>query len=202
MNVRQPVRAGMFYEASPDRCRRHVDALLAAVELPEDLPGRLYGGVVPHAGWVYSGVLAAETFKALLTGRHVETVVLLGADHTGAVRRGEVYDAGRWRTPLGDVEVDEALARAVIAAGPSCRANPTAHAGEHSLEVQVPIVQVAAPAAKILPIAVPPTALALDVGRAVADAVASTGRAAVIVGSSDLTHHGGHFPAPGGRGQA
>ena len=206
MNIRQSVRAGMFYEASPGPCRHHVDRLLAAAEVPADLPAPLVGGIVPHAGWVYSGALAARTFKALLAGGSMRTVVLFGADHVGIVRRGEVYDSGVWQTPLGEIAVDAELAAAVLAAGDCCRARPEAHAGEHSLEVQVPILQVLQPNIRILPIAVPPAELAVEVGQAVAKAIAQraggAGTAGVcLVGSTDLSHHGGHFPAPGGRGE-
>lgn len=203
MNIRQPVVAGAFYEAPPSSCRHHVEKLLAAAELPGDLPSPLYAGLVPHAGWVYSGAVAAKTLKALLAGRDRHTVVLFGADHTGIVQQGEVYESGLWRTPLGDVAIDEALAKEVLACDSRLRANPRAHAREHSLEVQVPIVQVLAPAARILPIAVPPGDAAAPIGAAIGKVLAGKGQAVCIVGSTDLTHHGGgRFPAPGGRGPA
>ena len=203
MDLRLPVVAGMFYESSPTTCRRHVDKLLTQADLPADLPDKPLGGIVPHAGWAYSGALAAKTLKALLAGQPACTVVLFGADHTGAVRMGEVFASGVWRTPMGDAPVDDALAAAVLAAGAPLRANPQAHAREHSLEVQVPIIQVLAPQAKVLPIAVPPTDLAVEVGQAVGRAASEAGAAVRVVGSTDLTHHGGpRFPAPGGRGEA
>ena len=201
MNVRQSACAGMFYKVSPESCRREAEQLVARGEVPDGLPDRLYGGIVPHAGWAYSGALAARTLKALLAGGDWRTVVLFGADHTGSVRAGEVYDAGAWRTPLGDACVDEPLARAVLAAGGPCRANPDAHAAEHSIEVQVPFLQVLAPAAAILPIAVPPSSEAVEIGRAVAAAIGERAGEVCIVGSTDLSHHGGHFPAPGGHGE-
>jgi hypothetical protein len=203
MNLRMPFVAGMFYESSPSACTRHIERMLHDAGLPDDLPAPLLGGIVPHAGWAYSGALAAKTLKALLWRDGTPTVVFFGADHTGTVRMGEVYDSGVWRTPLGDAAIDEPLARDVLAAGGNClRPNAQAHAREHSLEVQVPLLQVLAPDARILPIAVPPTDLALDVGRAVAAAAQSSGRGVIIVGSTDLTHHGGpRFPAPGGRGE-
>jgi len=192
----------MFYESSPASCRRHAEELLAEAQLPDSLPARLYGGVVPHAGWVYSGKVAALTFKALVAASLPKTIVLFGADHTGAVQLGEVYASGAWLTPLGEAPIDEQLARAVLDAGRSCcRANPNAHDHEHSIEVQLPFVQVVAPDAMILPIGVPPSPLAIDIGRAVAEAAGGRADDVVIVASTDLSHHGGHFPAPGGRGE-
>ena len=207
MNERPPVRAGMFYEKSPDACRQHATELIESAHLPDDLPERLYGGLVPHAGWVYSGALAGMTFKALLgrTKTDVpETVVLFGADHTGAVRMGEVWDAGCWQTPVGDVQVDETMARELLEGDVEglLRSNPSAHAQEHSLEVQVPLLGVLSPEIKIVPIAVPPAGEAVRIGQAVGRHLASlrAGRTCVV-GSTDLTHHGGHFGNPGGRAQ-
>jgi len=201
MNIRHPLRAGSFYEASPSPCRHHAEKLIAAAEMPGDLPETLLGGVVPHAGWMYSGKLAAKTLKALCRPGEIDTFVLLGADHTGTVEQGEVYDSGAWQTPLGEVRVDESLASALLSAGGPFRSNPQAHALEHSIEVQVPLVQVLAPSAKILPIAVPPTDLAVEIGQRIGKALTGYAGKAVVVGSTDLTHHGGHFPAPGGRGE-
>jgi hypothetical protein len=192
----------MFYESSPASCRRHVEELLQEAHVPDELPPRLYGGVVPHAGWVYSGGLAALTLKSLISAGARKTIVLFGADHTGAVRMGEVYAAGAWRTPLGEARVDEDLAQIVLAFGKSCcRENPDAHENEHSIEVQVPFIQVLAPETMILPIAVPPSPMAIEIGQAVAQAVRDQADEVAIVASTDLSHHGGHFPAPGGRGQ-
>jgi hypothetical protein len=191
----------MFYESSPASCRRHVEELLKEAHVPDQLPPRLYGGVVPHAGWVYSGTLAALTLKSLISAGARKTIVLFGADHTGAVRMGEVYAAGAWQTPLGEARVDEELAQSVLAFGRACcRENPEAHDSEHSIEVQVPLIQVLAPDAMILPIAVPPSPMAIEIGRTVAQAVQGQADQVAIVASTDLSHHGGHFPAPGGRG--
>jgi AmmeMemoRadiSam system protein B len=201
MNIRHPVVAGAFYEGSASSCEHHAQRLLGAVKLPATLPQTLYGGLVPHAGWAYSGLLAATTFQALAQQRPLETVVLLGADHTGSMRQGEVFDSGVWRTPLGEVQVDGELARALIAADPSLRANPQAHDREHSLEVQVPLLQAINPDVKIVPIGIPPTAVATAIGRVIGRVLAQKFPRAVVIGSTDLTHHGGHFGSPGGRGR-
>ena len=73
MNERPPVSAGTFYENSPDACRKHAMELIESVNPPDDLPKRIFGGLVPHAGWVFSGALAAMTFKALLRRTGTET---------------------------------------------------------------------------------------------------------------------------------
>ena len=201
MNIRLPFRAGSFYEAAADSCRLHAERIIDSAVLDPDLPPNICAGLVPHAGWVYSGRLAALTIKAIVAGGP-KTIVLFGADHTGVVRAGEVYDSGVWRTPLGEVAVDEELAAELIDADENIRANPNAHQHEHSLEVQIPFIQLLAPEATIVPIAVPPTSLAIKIGQAVGKVLADRTDQYRVLGSTDLSHHGGgRFPAPGGRGE-
>ncbi|MGB2822603.1 MAG: AmmeMemoRadiSam system protein B, partial [Phycisphaerae bacterium] len=194
--------AGSFYPAEPAACRREAAKLIAAAKLPADLPKRICGGIVPHAGWAYSGRLSALTLKALAAGGEYDTLVIFGADHWGAAKVGEVFDSGLWQTPLGNVAVDERVAKAIVGAADCLRANPGCHAREHAIEVQVPLVKLILPKAKIVPITVPASEVAVQIGRAVGKVLAAKFPSAAVVGSTDLSHHGGHFPAPGGRGEA
>ena len=171
-NVRRPARAGSFYPAEPAECRKLAKQFLAAAKLPADLPKRIRGGIVPHAGWVFSGQLAALTLKALAAAKPT-TLVIFGADHYGMARRGEVYDAGAWRTPLGNVAVDADLARALIAAGDCLQSNSRYHRHEHSIEVQMPLIRLILPKAKIVPITVPPEEIAVKIGQAVGKVLAA-----------------------------
>ncbi len=201
MNIRRPVRAGSFYDGTPAGCRRHAEQFIKTSEMPDEMPEKIYGGIVPHAGWVYSGQVAALTLTAAAATGTPDTFVLFGADHTNSAHKGEVYASGAWATPLGEVEIDEELAAAVIEADDCLRENPEAHSYEHSLEVQIPLIQIIAPRAKILPVAVAPTPVAVKIGRVVGEVLAGRSSNATVIGSTDLTHHGGHFPAPGGRGE-
>lgn len=201
MTVRTAYRAGAFYEADPEACREHAQRLIDEAEIPADLPSTLRGGIVPHAGWVYSGSLAAMVLKALSRAGGLGTVVLFGADHTGSAREGELWPDGAWRTPLGDVPVDADLAAELIHHADVLRANPQVHQTEHSLEVQAPLIRLLSEEAKILPIATPATPLAVQIGSSVGRYLKENRPDVRVVGSTDLTHHGGHFPAPGGRGE-
>lgn len=216
MNKRQMVRAGMFYQASHRACRDEARALFDAAQLPGELPVELFGGLVPHAGWAYSGLLAAMTFKALLTARASipagdrsrvagpGTLVMFGADHSGTARMGDVWDKGAWASPLGDVGIDEKLADELLGACDLLQSNPASHAEEHSIEVQLPLIKAIAPDVLIVPITVPPAERAVEIGRAVGKTLAARSPGhpgACVVGSTDLTHHGGHFGSPGGSGQ-
>ena len=203
MICRHPVRAGTFYEATPAECRAHAKKLIDQATLPADLTERVFGGIVPHAGWVYSGKLAAKTFNAMKGLGGPTTFVMFGAVHYSAARCGEISDRGVWRTPIGDLNVDEGLASALIAAGKGLiESNPSAHAYEHSLEVQMPFIKLLYPGALVVPIVVPPVLDSAHIGLIVGGIIAERFPQVRVIGSTDLTHHGGQqFTSPGGRGE-
>lgn len=201
--IRRPVVAGQFYEGGRAALERAVASCVGDYLVPDDL-GDVVGGVVPHAGWVYSGPTAAKVFRALAERAQPEVYVLLGAVHRWGAVHAEVYPAGAWATPLGEAVVDEELSAAIVQAGGGLVAASTeAHQEEHSIEVQVPFVQVLSPGAAIVAVAVPPGVEAVKVGEAIGAAIRSSAKKAVVVASSDLTHYGmgygvpDHGPLPG-----
>jgi AmmeMemoRadiSam system protein B len=196
VSVRQPCVAGQFYEADPARCREDLQRCLdeAAQSEAPAVKGAVQGGVVPHAGWLFSGPTAAKVFRAIAASRTPDTIVLLGADHKGTAPRPTSYHKGSWRTPLGEVAVDEKLAGKVSdEMGDDVLCDPQAHGREHSLEVQVPFIQHLFPNAKILPITVPPDENAHRFGERLGEALHDDADRIVIVGSSDLTHYGPNY---------
>lgn len=199
--TRSPIVAGMFYEASPTACRQSVREMLATVATSDQAPSGCVGGLVPHAGWICSGTVAALTFKTLLSRSPCDTMILFGAAHSMTGPEGQAYDHGHWRTPLGDVAVDEDLASAIVRECPHVVSNPGAHSREHSLEVQIPFLQELAPHLRIVPIVAPPTPLAEQVGEEVGGLLARWPASTLVVGSTDLTHYGPRYgitPAGGG----
>jgi AmmeMemoRadiSam system protein B len=146
--VRAPAVAGTFYPASASELSGVVDRLLAAtvIDATSPCPKAL---IVPHAGYVYSGPIAASAFARIVPhADRIERVVLVGPAHRVYVEGLVAPGASRLRTPLGDVAVDEAALRAL----PDVTANATAHAREHSLEVMLPFLQRIAPRAKVVPL--------------------------------------------------
>ena len=202
MQTRLPAVAGMFYPADEVSARREVARALCGAQLPE-LDAPIRGSVVPHAGWTYSGSTAARVFAAVHSQGAPETLVLFGAVHSWGVSRASMHASGSWRTPLADLLIDEALAGAVLDGAEGLIVDrPQAHAGEHSIEVQLPFIKYLFPETRILPIAVPPTEDAHRVGSAVARVVAAQGREVPAVASSDLTHYGPRYGyAPVGVGE-
>ncbi len=198
---RQPYRAGSFYEAGEDACRRSARKILDEADLPENLPENLFGGLVPHAGWAFSGLTAATTLKALAKRDRLKRVVIFGADHWGTAGDGAVYDKDAWLTPLGEVPIDEELADALLKNCSLLRADASAHSREHSIEVQLPLMQVACDDVQIVPIIISPTPNAVQTGREIGEVLARDFPDAAVLGSTDLTHYGPQYGfTPGGTG--
>ena len=185
-----------FYQGD---VKSQVEKLTAGAGVVEE-PVEIVAGVVPHAGWVYSGRVAGRVWKNLAKRARPDTVIIFGAVHHAGVERNAIYPDGSWETPLGEVEIDADLAREILQEiGGLVEADPEAHAGEHAIEVQVPFVKALLPSARIVPIAVPPGCHPAQLGDLLGHLVRD--RAVVAVGSTDLTHYGDAYAfAPRGIG--
>jgi len=184
--TRQPAVAGQFYPGDAKTLTAMVDSMLSSAEVPE-VSGTLVGIQVPHAGYPFSGPTAAHAFK-LLQGVDSVTVVILGTSHRVMLDKAAVYARGSWHTPLGDVAVDEALAKEILAQDEFLAGMPGAHAQEHSIEVEVPFLQRVLGSLKIVPIMLlqPTFEQCERVGKAIA--AAAKGKKVVLLASSDLYH--------------
>ncbi len=193
MIVREPVVAGRFYPAHPDRCLADLASLLGNLGPVGSISTRFYGGIVPHAGWAFSGAVAARVFRMLADAANPDVIVLFGSVHRYTGRRAALFSSGRWETPIGPVDVDERLAERLLGQTNLLVADVHAHTDEHSIEVQMPFVKHLFPAARVLPIMVPPTPDAHEVGEAVARALNTYIYKAIVVGTTDLTHYGPQY---------
>jgi len=183
---RPPAVAGQFYPADAAVLQRDVDRYF--VHAPShELPGRLIALLVPHAGYEYSGALAAEGFKAL--GRTWPTVVLLGTAHHVGLRGAALLAHGSYRTPLGSVPIDEELAARLLRESSAIEDRSDAQAAEHSIEVELPFLQRRFHHFKIVPIVMnneDPAAMR-PIGEAIARVI--RGKDVLLVLSSDLSHY-------------
>ena len=194
MRTRKPIVAGQFYPGQRNSCVAEINECLQQAESAESLPQTIAAGIVPHAGWTFSGSLAAMVFSAIKQ-RHdkVNTFVIFGAAHSYYGSSPALYDKGSWLTPLGEVAIDEELADAVLK-GDAAVSDTRAHEYEHSIEVQVPFVQHFFADAKILPILVPPIEEAVALGEAVGDIISADEKKKIVcIGSTDLTHYGPRY---------
>jgi len=195
--VRLPAVAGSFYPARQESIRGVVDACLANAPEPS-LGERPIGVLVPHAGLVYSGTVAAAGWRSLLRDAGVDpTVVILGTNHSASLDGVAVFEAGAWRTPLGDVAVDAEVAGRILALGRPYAAGREAHRDEHSIEVQLPIVASLRPHARIVPCSVAAGTghQAVDAGRRLGSLLAALragGREVLLAISTDMAHYPAH----------
>lgn len=196
-NERQP----HFLHFYPGDLESQIEKFLEPAPRPAvDLPARLSAAVVPHAGWRFSGALAARALLTLAARSRPEGIVVFGAVHRAALERSAVYARGAWATPLGRVEMAEALGQEVLRSlGDLCEENPGAHETEHSIEVEMPLILKLFPGVPVLPIMVPPHACPAELGGRLAHLVGQ--RHVVAVGSTDLTHYGPRYGlTPRGQG--
>ncbi|MHC4130689.1 MAG: AmmeMemoRadiSam system protein B [Planctomycetota bacterium] len=193
MQIRKAIVAGQFYPGSREACLAEIDQCLHERAISQDLPQTIVAGIVPHAGWVFSGSLAALVFSAVKKQhKSVDTFVIFGAAHGYYGQMPAVYNEGGWSTPVGQIDIDEELAQEVLKTDKALSDIGT-HGFEHSIEVQVPFIQHLFPQAKILPIIVPPSNEAITLGQEVGQIINQTGKKIVCIGSTDLTHYGPRY---------
>ncbi|XES76448.1 MAG: AmmeMemoRadiSam system protein B [Candidatus Bathyarchaeia archaeon] len=195
--LRQPVVAGMFYEGTAEALRSQIKGCFLHKFGPQKLPTvnpagsrNVLGLVCPHAGYVYSGAVAANAYFSLAQDGKPDVAVILGPNHTGFGNPLSMMREGAWRTPLGDVTVDTEVADAVAAETGILDFDEIAHRQEHSIEVQLPFLQfLYGKNFKFVPICFMMQDLqtATEIGKALAEALAN--RNAVVIASSDFTHY-------------
>jgi AmmeMemoRadiSam system protein B len=187
VRVRPPAVAGSFYDARPDRLERDVRARLVGANVSGS-PATAFGAVVPHAGYVYSGPVAAAVYARIRVPR---TCVILCPNHTGRGAPAAVDPSDAWRTPLGDVPVDRRLARRLQELAPSLEEDAAAHEREHSLEVQLPFLKAVRPDVEFVPVCLgePRLALCREIGDALAALAAEESEPPLMLASSDMNHY-------------
>jgi len=197
LKIRHPTQAGTFYASSQQSLRTQIEECFKHELGPGALPKvadkslqRIVGLVSPHAGYVYSGPVAAHGYHRLAGDGKPDVVVLFGPNHTGSGSALAVMREGVWRTPLGDVEIDTATADLISRASEIIDVDDSAHAFEHSIEVQLPFLQfLYGSAFRFVPICFLMQDLqsSREVGSAVAKAL--EGKNAVVIASTDMTHY-------------
>ena len=216
--VRPPAVAGSFYPADPLHCQRLARQLVYGTDAPQanapqaSVPGagaaarRLTGAIVPHAGWMASGAIAGESLRALAASldRPPEVVVVFGAVHTPVDLPVAALDShGRWAVPGAETPVARELGGRLAGSSELFTVDDRFHAREHAVEVELPLIAAAWPAASVLPVEVPLVDDAEPIGRRAAEQVRAAGleSRAVFLASSDLTHYGPSYGfAPAGVG--
>lgn len=193
MKTREPKVAGQFYPGKPETLKKMIQDFFE--NIPEtNVEGKIYGIIAPHAGYEYSGQTAAYAFKALQDNvdsdkNRSPTVIVIGISHRYPLRGVSIQDQGYFKTPLGNIEIDETVARTIIK---NCKFSDgyveEADAMEHSVEVEVPFLQAALKDFKIVPImlGIQSIDVCKDLARAIAVSVKD--KDVLMVASSDFYH--------------
>jgi len=184
--LRMPAVAGRFYPANPQEIIALVQQYTQTKNSGELL--RAKACLVPHAGYVYSGHVAGAVYAQVALPKKI---LILGVRHYPRGEKAAILSSGAWRTPLGDAPVDEELAGAIKAACPLLREDSVAHAGEHSLEVQLPFLQTLAADFTFVPIALGTARFEelVELGEGIGKTLANTGEEILLLATSDLNHY-------------
>ena len=198
MKVRKPAVSGMFYAGAPKELREQIEWCYTHELGPGVMPvvnsegtREIVALVVPHAGYPYSGPVAAHAYKELANDGMFDTAVILGPNHTGYGSRVSLWAGAAWNTPLGEVKINEELAHKLL--GGVVEADETAHIYEHSIEVQLPWLQHLYKEIKIVPIVM--RAQDIETARSVGQAISQSSNNIIIIASSDFTHYEPHSMA-------
>jgi AmmeMemoRadiSam system protein B len=202
--IRNPAVAGTFYEADPDSLTKQIEGCfkhqLGPGRLPENMgkTREIKSIIAPHAGYMYSGPVAAHSYLKLAEDGLPETFLILCPNHTGMGSGVSTVTEGGWKTPLGLVDIDGEFAERLMENTPIIDPEPLAHIQEHSCEVQVPFIQYLAEKTgktfRIVPICMWMQDLqtATEIGAAIAKTSQELERDVVIVASTDFTHYKPH----------
>ena len=184
--LRLPAVSGRFYPSNPTE----LTALIRQYTMPANIavPVRAKACLVPHAGYVYSGHVAGAVFTRIVIPKKI---VILGVRHYPHGEKAAILSNGSWRTPLGDVPIDEPLANALCAACPLLREDGVAHSAEHSLEVQIPFLQVLRPDFSFVPLALGTVRFEdlVSIGEAIGRVLANSREEILLLTTSDLNHY-------------
>ena len=185
-DIRKPIWAGKFYEGRPEVLEKQIDSMLKMSESPGHTTRGLQALIVPHAGYPYSGPVAASAYS-LVQGADYDTAVIIGTSHRYGFRGCSIYLQGGYETPLGITKIDEELAKKLSKAS-GYGYIPQAHKEEHSIEVQIPFLQKSLPGVKIVPVimGIPSKKTIFRLADAMVEIL--PGKKVLVIASTDMSH--------------
>jgi AmmeMemoRadiSam system protein B len=202
MERRKAMFAGSWYPAQAAACEREIENFLREGQEKLVSDREWVGGVVPHAGWYYSGSVACNVIRRLGPQKPPDAVVIFGM-HLHSHSAACIMTEGAWETPFGDLPVERDLARDLSGRFDFKVETPASFPRDNTIELQLPFIRYFFKDSRIVPVGVPPNAQALDIGRAAVECAVRRGLQIKVLGSTDLTHYGtnyGFTPQGGGRG--
>ena len=196
--LRQPAVAGTFYPDNPEELKKLIESCFlddrGVGYIPklnsfdgDDYPINI---MVPHAGYQYSGAIASHGYCKIVQNGFPEVFIILSPNHTGYGSEVSIFSEGKWNTPLGDVDVDDEFADAIIESSKFASSEFTAHINEHSIEVQLPFLQYFSNDFKIVPITIGAQnfSTSSDLANAIFEAGNKLNKSYCVIASTDLSH--------------
>jgi AmmeMemoRadiSam system protein B len=183
--IRKPAVAGQFYPSDPKRLKQ----LVASFGIKEVTREKAIACLLPHAGYIYSGKVAAEVLSRI---EMTDTCIILGPNHTGYGAQSGIMTEGEWLTPFGSVKIDTVLANQLLKNSKYLEEDETAHAYEHSIEVELPLIQEIAKADfSFVPIVLASAEKLVykDIANAIAISCEKQAKKVMVIASSDMTHY-------------
>jgi MEMO1 family protein len=195
--------AGAWYPASAQECETTIKEFIK--EGQDSLTGNFAGGIVPHAGWYFSGSIACRVIASLQSGEKsdgkTDTIILFGA-HMHVQSEPFILSCGSLETPFGDIEVDSELTELICAAISIRKKPPSMFPDENALELQYPFIRYFFPNSKIVVMGVAPSSFAAVIGDMTVNEALKMSRKIRIIGSTDMSHYGPNFGfTPAGTGE-
>lgn len=194
--IRKPAVAGIFYELNPDSLKQQIEWCfkhkLGPGKIPQMGDKRKSKGILaPHAGYLYSGPVAAHSYSKVVEDGFPDTFVILCPNHTGLGSGISTMLEGEWQTPLGNVEIDSQFAGKLVEDALIIDQDTSSHIQEHSCEVHLPFLQYFSENFKIVPISMWMQDLetSTEIGKSIKETAEALGRDIVVLASSDMTHY-------------
>jgi AmmeMemoRadiSam system protein B len=192
MKVRKSMFSGSWYPGSTSACEKEIKGFLKEYPLETIDQKSLIGGIVPHAGWYFSGSIACNVIHCL-AGKNSPDVIVIFGMHLHSSSPAYIMVEGAWETPFGAIEIESKLAKELSQKFTFQIETADRFTQDNTIELQLPFIKYFFKDAKIVPIGVPPTKHSLEIGKAVADISKQLGLQVNIIGSTDLTHYGPNY---------
>ena len=200
MPPRKAMFAGSWYPSDANQCQQQIQEYLCEKTIVLDTDPPFWGGVVPHAGWYFSGAIACQVIQLLSKGTPPDVVLVFGM-HLRPGDTNRIMTEGSWQTPLGDIPIETNLSEALTKQFSFKIETATDFMPDNTIELQLPFIKYFFKDIRIVPIGVPPNRASIDIGTAAASIAAEQGISIKVLGSTDLTHYGPDYGfMPRGKG--
>ena len=192
MGIRKAELAGSWYPGGKTDCLGNIEEFSNAdVPCPDDAES-IVGGIVPHAGWYFSGQIACNVIKRLNIGEEPDTCIIFGRHmHPGS--DNIIMKEGQWATPIGVIQIDAGFAARLTDEFNFTVETDSRYEQDNTIELQLPFIKYFFHRTRIVPVSLPPKTASLEIARRVAEISKDMGRRSVVLGSTDLTHYGYNY---------